>query len=212
MRSIEDGPHRGASLAEAGLNSTLDLSVIMKQHAQSIERLAAFKVQDTRHCISWQPDIAQLATAQVLRTDWPSKFSPLSKGEDWSSCKAALVAAAWKWVSRYRLKCRIKKYRSFCISWRRQRPKNTDRSWQSMTHERCLANGTKGEDTEETHTAGSQGRLVASSAAPGSLPCAPPSFLEACLMHMLLLKSNQRQDSKSADTRTHRPQHLCDAR
>ena len=40
----KDGPHRGASLAEAGLYGMLDLSVLMKQHAQIGEELAAFQM------------------------------------------------------------------------------------------------------------------------------------------------------------------------
>ena len=40
----EAGPHGGASLAEAGLHGMLDLSVLMKQHAQVGEGLAALQM------------------------------------------------------------------------------------------------------------------------------------------------------------------------
>ena len=40
----EDGPHGGASLAEAGLHGMLDLSVLMKQHAQVGEGPAALQM------------------------------------------------------------------------------------------------------------------------------------------------------------------------
>ena len=40
----KDGPHRDASLAEAGSHGMLDLSVLMKQHAQIGEGLAAFQM------------------------------------------------------------------------------------------------------------------------------------------------------------------------
>ena len=40
----KDEPHRNASLAEAGLYSMLDLSILMKQHAQIGEGLAAFQM------------------------------------------------------------------------------------------------------------------------------------------------------------------------
>ena len=46
--SGEDGPHGGASLAEAGLHGMLDLSVLMKQHAQVGEGLAAFQMLTSR--------------------------------------------------------------------------------------------------------------------------------------------------------------------
>ena len=42
--SGEDGPHRGASLAEAGLYGMSDLAVLMKQHTQIGEGLAALQM------------------------------------------------------------------------------------------------------------------------------------------------------------------------
>ena len=44
MQIRKDGPHRGASLAEAGLYGMLYLSVLMQQHAQIGEGLATFQM------------------------------------------------------------------------------------------------------------------------------------------------------------------------